>query len=455
MTTAFRQRRSIFTGLLLILLGVLFLISELRPGWDLWEFFYRYWPLLLVLLGIAKIFDHLTATRTGEARPPAITGGEIALIIVAFFAIAGIVAFHKAKRQLSDIGIDVDMGDAFEHSYDWTTALPVESASPNQPVSISTGRGNITVHPSADDKLHVIAHKTVSAPDETEAHKRADAVTVAVTPAAGGYQIQPQVSGEQSSQVRVDLEVQLPSQSSITAQTSRGNVTVTQMTGPVTVASKNGDLELHDVTGNVSADMSHGNARLMNVKGNVRMTGGGGELDLSQISGDVTINGEFYGPIRLRNVPKTTRFTSSHTNLTLDHLTGELVLDSGDLNVTDLPGNILLTTANKDITLDNITGQMDVTGRRGDITVRFSAPPRQDVRITDDSANIDVTLPAQSSFDISAVSRSGEIENDFQGPALKVTTTGDTQVLQGTYGSHGPHITLNNTYGTISIRKRQ
>ena len=455
MTFYYRQRRSIFSGLLLVLLGILFLIAENKPEWDLWDFFYHYWPLLLVLLGIAKIFDHFMATRTGEARPPAITGGEIALIIVLFFVIGSIVAAHRVRRRLPDMGINVDMGDMFGHPYDWTTALPVESARPNELVSISTPRGNISVHPSADVKLHVIVHKTAYAGDESDARQRADAVNVVVTPKSGGYEIQTQESGDQTSRVKVDLEVQLPAQSSINAQSSRGNVTVIQMTGPLTVNSRNGDLDIHDVTGDVNASMSHGDARLMNVKGNVSLSGGGSQLDLSQISGDVTVNGEFFGPIRAHDVAKSFRYDSSRTNLTLDHLTGQLELDSGDLTVTDLPGNIQVSTSNKDISLDNVTGHMDVTGRRGDITVRFATPPREDVRITDGSANIDLTLPAQSSFDISAVSRSGEIENDFQGPALKVTTTGDTKVLQGSYGAHGPHITLINTYGTISIHKRQ
>ncbi|HKW89309.1 MAG TPA: DUF4097 family beta strand repeat-containing protein [Candidatus Acidoferrales bacterium] len=455
MTPYYRERRSIFTGLLLILLGVLFLLSELRPAWDLWDFFYHYWPLLLVLLGVAKLFDHFLATRTGQARPPAITGGEIALIIVLFFVLGSVVAFHRVKRQLPDMGIDVDMGDMFEHPYDWTTSLPAETARPGEAVSISTPRGNISVHPSSDDKLHVIVHKTASGSDESEARRRADAVNVAITPASGGYEIQPQESSDQASRVRVDLEVQLPSQSTITAQTTRGSVTVIQMTGPLTVNAKNGDLDIHDITGDVGLDMSHGNARLANVKGNVRLSGAGSEVDLTQISGDVTVNGDFYGPIRARNVGKTLRYTSSRTNLTVDHLTGQMELNSGDLNVTDLPGSFQLTTSNKDISLDNVTGHIDLTGRRGNITVQFATPPHEDVRITNDSANIEVTLPAHSSFDIMAVSKSGDIENDFQGPALKITATGDTHVLQGSYGTRGPQITLNNTYGTISIHKRQ
>jgi DUF4097 and DUF4098 domain-containing protein YvlB len=453
MTPYYYQRRSIFSGVLLILLGVLFLYAEYRPEFDLWNLFYHYWPLLLILLGVAKIFDHFMATRTGEGRPPIITGGEVALIIVLFFLVGGVIAVHRARQEFPDMGIDVNMDNMFNHPYNWTSELPVMPIKPNETVSISTARGNISVHPSDDSKLHVIVHKTAYGASESDAHDRADAAKVLVTSSGNGYQIQPQISGSNSSRVRVDLEVQLPAQTSVTAQASRGNISVIQMAGPVTLTTKNGNLDIHDITGDVNADISHGDSRLMNIKGNVRLNGGGGEVDLSDISGEATIDGDFYGPIRARNVAKSTRYTSSRTNLTIGRLSGQLELDSGSLSVTDLPGNFQLTTSDKDVSLDNVAGQIELTSKRGDISVRFSSPPQEDVRITDASANITVTLPAQSNFDLSAVSRSGDIDSQFQGPGLKVTKMGDTSVIQGAYGSHGPHITLNNTYGTIYIRK--
>jgi DUF4097 and DUF4098 domain-containing protein YvlB len=455
MSRYYPPRRSIFSGVLLILLGILFLYAEYRPELDLWNLFYHYWPLLLILLGLAKIFDHFMAARAGEGRGPLITGGEVALIVIVFILAGGIIAVHRVRRQFPDMGIDIGMNNMFDHPYDWTSVLPAEAVKPNEAISISTARGNISVHPSEDAKLHVIVHKTATAPNESDARKRADAVNVVVTPTSGGYQIQPQMSGELSSRVRVDLEVQSPSQSNISAQASHGNITVIQMAGPVTLTAKNGSLDIHDITGDVNGDISHGDARLMNIKGNVRLDGAGGEVDLSDISGDATINGDFFGPIRARNVSKTTRYNSSRTNLTVGRLSGQLVLDSRSVSVTDLPGSFAVVTSDKDISLDNVAGHIDVTNRRGDVSARFPSPPREDIRITDESGNITVTLPAKSSFTLSAVSRSGEIENDFPGPGLKVTTTGDTKVLQGSYGLQGPHITLNNTYGTIFIREEQ
>ncbi|HEV2615026.1 MAG TPA: DUF4097 family beta strand repeat-containing protein [Candidatus Acidoferrales bacterium] len=451
MTHYYRQRRSIFGGLILILIGVIFLLYEYHPEMEIGRLFEHYWPLLLILWGIARLFDHLFASRRGDAGPPGISGGEIALIVLLLLVVASIAGFDWARKN--NPGIDFGMGDMFEHSYDWNSSLPVVPAKSNEVISISTTRGNISVHPGNDSQLHVAVHKSASASDQNEARRAADRVEVKVTPTSNGYEIQPQSSGNEGPDVRVDLDVALPAHATITAQTTHGDITIAQMTGPVTIHSKSGDLNIHDISGDVDADLAHGDARVNNIKGNVRLTGHGGEINLSGITGDATLEGDFYGPIRASNVSKTTRYTSSRTNLTLGHLSGQLEMDSGDLSISDVPGSVQLSTANKDVTLEGVTGRIDLTDKRGDIQVTFAHPPHDDVRIADESASIDITLPETSNFEISAVSHNGDIRNDFESAGLKSSNSGDTTVAQGTYGAHGPHITLSTTYGTISIHK--
>jgi len=451
MTYYYQRRRSVFGGLLLILIGVVFLLYEYHPEMEIGRLFTHYWPLLLILWGVARLFDYLFASRSGQPGPPAISGGEVALIVLLLLTVAALAGFDWARKN--NPGIDFDMGDMFAHSYDWKSSLPVVPAKPNEVISISTVRGDISVHPGNDSQLHVSVHKTASASDRNEARRAADKVQVQVTPTSNGYQIQPQTSGDESAGVRVDLDVQLPSQATINAQTSRGDISIAQMTGPVTINSKSGDLNIHDISGDVDANLAHGDARINNIKGNVRLTGHGSEINLSDVTGDATMEGDFYGPIRASNVSKTTRYTSSRTNLTLAHLSGQLEMDSGDLSISNVPGGIQLSTANKDITLENVAGRIDLTDKRGDIQVTLAHPPHDDLRIADESGNIDITLPAQSNFEISAVSRNGNIENDFASSSLKSSNTGDTTVLQGTYGARGPRMTLSTTYGTISIHK--
>ena len=61
-----------------------------------------YWPVILIVWGIAKLIDNFSARRSGDARPPLLSGGEIALIILLFVAVTGMWGFGRIRDQLGD-----------------------------------------------------------------------------------------------------------------------------------------------------------------------------------------------------------------------------------------------------------------------------------------------------------------------------------------------------------------
>ncbi|MGB6484045.1 MAG: DUF4097 family beta strand repeat-containing protein [Candidatus Acidiferrales bacterium] len=452
------RRRSIFGGLILILIGAVLLIHQFHPEIGIGPVFERYWPLLLILWGVALLIDYLFSSHLGGTRAPVVAGSEVALIVVLLVVVAGLAGLDWAHRHNSDFGWDWGMDNMFDHPYTWKSDLPAVPAKPNAPVSIVTDRGDITISATNDSQLHVSVDKVARAASEDEAKKNADNVRIEIAPAGDGYLIQSQktnVRGFEDSNVQTDLDILLPAQSAITARTAHGDIKLAGTNGPVTITSQSGDLDLHDVTGDVAATLTHGDAHIDTVKGNVRLDGNGGEVDVSNVTGDVTMQGDFYGPIRAHDIHQTVRYTSSRSNLTLGQLSGEMEMDSGDLSVSDVNGSFTLTTENKDVTLDNINGRIDLTDTHGDISLHFAQVPRDDVRIADESGNIDITIPAHSNFTISAISRNGDIENDFEASGLKSSTSGETTILEGSYGNQGPRITLSTTYGTISIHRAQ
>lgn len=451
----YHHRRSIFGGLIIILIGVLLLVHQFHPEIGIGPFFERYWPLLLVLWGLALLVDYFFTPRLGGSHAPAVAGSEVALVIVLLIVVGGLAGIDWVHRHNSNF--DFDMDNMFNQPYSWKTDLPATPMKASAPVLITTARGNITINPTSGASLYVNVDKVAHAASEDEARKDADNVQVKITSTGGGYQVGSQLlnANSRDSSVQTNLNVRLPAQAVVTAQTSLGDIKLAGLQAPVTVASQSGDLEMHDITGDVTATVNHGDTRIDAVKGNVRLDGHGGEVGVSNIGGDVTIQGDFYGPIRVHNVQNTTRYTSSRSNLTVGPLSGQMEMDSGDLTASDVNGSFTLTTANKDVTLDNISGRIDLTDRRGDISIHFAQPPRDDVRIADESGNIDITLPAHSNFVISAISRNGDIDNGFEEAGLKSSTSGETTVLSGTHGSGGPHITLSTTYGTISIHRAQ
>jgi DUF4097 and DUF4098 domain-containing protein YvlB len=128
---------------------------------------------------------------------------------------------------------------------------------------------------------------------------------------------------------------------------------------------------------------------------------------------------------------------------------------SGNLAVVDAPGNLMLRTHEEEISIENAGGKINVDNRNGNVEVRFSSPPKDDIQITNASAAITLGLPESSNFEIAADCHSGDIESEFEGDLLKkaATQSGDSH-LEGKYGNgRGPKITLRTSYGSISIHK--
>jgi DUF4097 and DUF4098 domain-containing protein YvlB len=138
-------------------------------------------------------------------------------------------------------------------------------------------------------------------------------------------------------------------------------------------------------------------------------------------------------------------------------LTGRLELDSGDLNVSDVGGSARLQTHNKDIDAENIGGQLDISNSHGDIKVACAMPPRGAINIKNESGDVELTLPGKSSFQIAAYSRSGEATSDFESPSLRTAGEQKDGKLEGQFGgasgTPAPTITINTTYGKISLHK--
>jgi len=92
-----RPRSSIATGVVLILLGLLFLSYQMMPGWWDWLQVELSWPLMVVGAGILLLIFGLLAGAPGMAVPACIVGG-----------IGGLLYYQNAS------------GDWGSWSYAWT-----------------------------------------------------------------------------------------------------------------------------------------------------------------------------------------------------------------------------------------------------------------------------------------------------------------------------------------------
>ncbi len=79
------RRVSLVFPILLIVVGGLFLLHNWRPAFDPWPILATYWPLILIFVGIGKIWDTNYRSRNPSAPPGVSIGatlGAVAFVIV-------------------------------------------------------------------------------------------------------------------------------------------------------------------------------------------------------------------------------------------------------------------------------------------------------------------------------------------------------------------------------------
>src|SRR5438477_9546922 len=106
-----RRRRSMSGPVILIILGLLFLLGNLRLiSWKhIGSWFAHYWPLLLIVWGVLKLVEHYRAKREGMAAPGLGAGGVVLLI---FVIIGGLTASQVARVDFEGLSDEIDVGDS-------------------------------------------------------------------------------------------------------------------------------------------------------------------------------------------------------------------------------------------------------------------------------------------------------------------------------------------------------
>jgi hypothetical protein len=96
------RRSSLVAPILLVGLGLLFLYSNFRPELEPWLVVSRYWPLILVFLGLGKLWDHFRRRDSLQERKSWLSGRELGVLL--FLAILGIaLTFRIASRHVHDV----------------------------------------------------------------------------------------------------------------------------------------------------------------------------------------------------------------------------------------------------------------------------------------------------------------------------------------------------------------
>jgi hypothetical protein len=129
------RRVSLVFPIILITIGALFLFHNWRPAFDPWPMLATYWPLILIFIGLGKIWDSTYRSRNPNAPPGVSTGATIGAL--AFVIVLVVILWHG--RSFTNRHV---FGAATKH----TTKIVEPQRAKSAQARLEMGAGHLTIN---------------------------------------------------------------------------------------------------------------------------------------------------------------------------------------------------------------------------------------------------------------------------------------------------------------------
>ncbi len=453
-------------GLLWTGLGLIFLLRNFGIGPDFWTIAGRYWPILLILLGMGKVIDYYRQKEGVSLRAGEVIGILFLLLIGSFVTK---VSNSRIREYFRD-GINIDFGDSgrvpigefLGNSYTFNQEATYPITTP-MPIRIDNSYGNVVVAPGSDREIRVRLAKKVYQDEEARAKQIANEIQLEGGTDAGAFVVKTnrEALSSKDYRFRTEMEILVPKKVQLQVRTAYGEVRVTNVEGKLDLSTTHKPLELRDCTGQALVSNRYADSRLVNHTGNLQVDVRG-RLYLETIKGEVNVRDE-YSPVEIksvdgkvtvsnaessvsvedvskpvvieargstvtvRNLKDNLKVTNSHKRVQVSDVAANVSLDTRYCNVSlkNIKGNAEILSKSDRITLDDLGGTLKVQGEGSSVRANTVAGPidiattLKDVIVNDFSGSCkitnefaDVTLSTRTPLkgDITVKNRNGDIE---------------------------------------------
>ncbi len=502
---------SLTLGLLLIIIGILFLVSNFTDI-NVWSKAWRYWPLILIFFGLFKIFQSITQERETRA-------GDIILIV--FIIIAGLVITQIANLEPY---FRFDWG---QEDFTYKSEREI-SCQPESIIAITNRYGDINVIPWPEEKIKVVMDKRVWARSRGDADKYQKNIVHSLEKKLDKIEIVTEFDQPRNKWMdfNADLKVMVPKRTFLEIYCDDGDVFISDIVGNQKVESKGGEvhieniegnlklngregsLSVEDISGSVDIDSRYTDIKAQNIKNGLRIDNPHGDVIAFSIEGGLEIRTK-HSEVELNNISGKADIEALYCEVSLSEVEGDVFVEANDnrVEIKDISGNaeikapncevfvsniqkdLIIESSDNKIEVEEVTGRVDLRGNGVEVIVRDTNGPL-DIRTTDNDVkiyswrapvkienknggiellnclelndtielttsddNIILELPEGSNFNIDARSLDGAISTEFSGPNLQLVEDDFKASLRGSInqGKHRINIRVEN--GDIIIRK--
>ena len=221
----------------------------------------------------------------------------------------------------------------------------------------------------------------------------------------------------------------------------------------VTIRDSFGEIDLSNIAGNLDAETSNGKISVRDARGTVILKTSFGAIEASSIpQGIRATTGN--GSIALTDIGADTYAKTSFSSILAERINGNLTAEdsNGSVTVRNVKGDAHVTTSFSGVTLESIGGRVTVDNQNGAISLSATRPASgcRDISLKTSFSSIRVRIPEGVGYNVSAHTSFGRINTDL--PLTAIGNIGGDS-LNGTIGSGGCQLQLNNSNGSIEIAK--
>lgn len=452
------KRASLVAPLLLITIGALFLLNNMRPELPLFELVARYWPYVLIGWGALRLAELLLwASRSRPLPASGISGGEWTLIVFICLIGSGMYAAHGfganwPRGRITMRGVEM-FGEKFDYNVNGQKDVGKAPI-----ILVDNLRGNARIVGADVTDIKVAGRKTIQAMQQGDADSANEQSPLEITTAGDRVTVrlvQDRIGSGQ--RISADLDITVPRGATIEARGRYGDFDISDVNGPVQVVSDNAGVRLQNLVNNVRLELNRSDiVRAVNIKGTVDLKGNRcQDVELENVEGQVTIEGGYSGELQFRNLAKPLQFNGNQSEIRVEKIPGQVRMALGHFTGQNVVGPLQLTGKTRDVDISDFVGPVTIAVQRGDIDLRPIRSPLQAIEAKTGLGDIELAVPSAAKFELRAVSERGEIENDYGAPF-----SGDSDregkrhgsTLQGSVGQ-GPMVKLTTDRGLIRLRK--
>jgi hypothetical protein len=389
-----KRRPSLLGALLWLALGILFLLQNFGIGPDVWWFAGRYWPLLLILLGLGKVLDYFLKKDSVSIRVGEIIGIIFLLLIGSALTKISDTPFARIFKELPlRIGASsVRPGQWIGESHSFSEEVSASLERP-LPIVIENSYGSVSIAPGSDREVRVRLKKTVYADEprardiaaeirlEARAERRGEPQSAPTPEAEPGKKSDPEYFVVQTNReslasknylFNTDLEVIVPKNSQVQIRNTYGDVRATGINGKLDINAKHRSLEVRDCTGEFTITTQYAESRLVNLVGNIDLDSRSrGGVYIENIKGDVNVSNH-YSPLEIFGVDGKVQLTNTEGSVRLDKITKPVVIDSrgSQVQVQNLQDSLKINASHKNVDVSDVSSDVVIESRYATISLK-------------------------------------------------------------------------------------